>query len=177
MPRVLAIDAGMTCGFGAVGGGRGPVSGSQKLQGGARDLGVAGVHFEDWLGSLILQESPDLLAFAAPFVGQLRGRPVSPDAIRPLMSFLTLFEMAGIKRGIRCVEVDEPEARRAFLTAVPRKSKAIKIAVQRACFSRGWPCRDSHAGDALCVAAFALEVEHPDESHKMTPLFTERDAQ
>lgn len=169
--RVLALDPGLTFGFGAVGGALPVSSGSHRLDGNARELGLAGVHFEKLIAGIITQETPDLLAYAAPFVGSNKGRPVMPDQIRPLMSFITIFEMIGAKRGIRCVEVDEPEARRAFLTAVPRKSKAIKLAVQRACFARGWPCRDSHAGDALCVAAWALECEAPEKSHETTPLF------
>lgn len=167
----------MTCGFGAVGGNRPPASCSHRLRGDARHLGIAGRHFDQILREMILRERPDVLAFAAPFVGKTfdpktkRWQPVSPDSIRPFMSFLTLVEMVGDELKIRVVEVDEPEARRGFMTAVPRKSKAIKIAVQRACFARGWPCSDDHAGDALCVAAWALECVDPGHAHETTPLF------
>lgn len=179
--RVLAIDAGMSMGFAALGGGKLPVSGSRSLRGGPREMGKAGRHCDEILRQLILQERPQVIAFAAPFVGMINRKgangpmrmAVQPDSIRPLMSFLTIIEMVCDELKIRCVELDEPEARRAFLTAVPRKSKDIKIAVQRACFARGWPCMNDHAGDALCVAAFALEVLDPDHSHEMTPLFQE----
>jgi hypothetical protein len=173
MTRVLAIDPGLTFGFGAVGGGRPPASGSRRLNGNARQMGVAGRHFDGLLRGLILRERPTVMAFASPFVGMKGGFAVQPDSIRPLMSICTLVEMIGDELKIRVVEVDEPEARRAFLTAVPRRSAAIKIAVQRACFERGWPCATDHAGDALCVAAWALECVAPDVSHKTTPLFSE----
>lgn len=175
--RVLAIDAGMTMGFAALGGGKPAISGSRSLRGGPRQMGIAGRHCDEILRTLILQERPKVICFAAPFVGQIRdfkGRPVpvQPDSIRPLMSFVTIVEMVCDELKIRCVEIDEPEARRAFLTNVPRKSKDIKMAVQRACFLRGWPCKDDHAGDALCVASWALELLDPDASHETTPLFT-----
>jgi hypothetical protein len=162
--RVLAIDAGMTMGFAALGDGKPPISGSRMLKGGPRAMGVAGRHCDAELRALILQERPAAIVFATPFVGMINGKntkgfatrmAVQPDSIRPL-----------------CIEVDEPEARRAFLTAVPRKSKDIKIAVQRACFLRGWPCKDDHAGDALCIASWALEILDPEHSHETTPLFS-----
>lgn len=144
-------------------------------------MGVAGRHFDEILRGLILQERPGVIAFASPFVGMINktgpkgviGRmAVQPDSIRPLMSFLTIIEMVCDELRIRCVEVDEPQARRAFMTAVPRKTKDIKLAVQRACFLRGWPCATDHAGDALCVAAFVLECVVPDSAHETTPLFS-----
>lgn len=175
MTRVLAIDAGMNVGYGAVGGGVAPVSGSRALKGSPRRMGVTGLDALETVRNLVLQHKPDVVAYAAPFVGRF----VKPDNIRPLMSITTIVEMVveEINKGrpagrkIRCVEVDEPEARRAFLTAVPRGTRAIKIAVQRACFARGWPCSDDHAGDALCVAAWALECVDPGHAHETTPLF------
>jgi hypothetical protein len=180
--RVLAIDAGFTLGWGAVGGGREPSSGSTSLRGSSRQLGIAGRHCDEVVRQLILKERPAALAFASPFVGQVwmpgktpnqkgRFQPISPDNIRPLMSFLTIVEMVCDELKIRCVELDEPECRRAFMTAVPRKSKEIKLAVQRACRQRGWPFRDEHAADALCVASRALELLAPQSAHETTPLF------
>lgn len=170
--RVLAIDGGLTLGFGALGGGKEPTSGSRRLRGDARHLGIAGRHCDEVIRQLILAERPQVIAFAAPFVGSKKGKPIQPDSIRPLMSFLTIVEMVCDELKIRCIELDEPECRRAFMTAVPRKSEDIKAAVMRACRQRGWPCTDNHAGDALCVAARALEIVAPDASHEMTPLFS-----
>lgn len=174
--RVLAIDAGMTMGFAALGDGRDPVSGSRSLRGGPRQMGIAGRHCDEILRQLILAEKPGAIAFAAPFVGMKTSNKgvrfaIQPDSIRPLMSFLTIIEMVCDELKIRCVEVDEPEARRAFMTAVPRKSADIKKAVMRACFLRGWPCSTDHAGDALCVASWAHELLNPEISHETTPLF------
>lgn len=183
--RVLAIDAGFNCGYGALGGGKVPTSGSRRIRGDARHLGTAGRHFDETVRQLILQERPQVIAFATPFVGQIHAKPtfvngekiwgksvpIQPDSIRPLMGFLTVLEMICDELKIRCIELSESEARRAFMTAVPRKSKDIKIAVMRACRQRGWPAMDNHAADALCVAARALELVDPSSSHELTPLF------
>lgn len=165
--RVLAIDAGLTAGWGAVGAGRPPQSGSYRFEGGSRAMGKVGRAFDHFVRQLILREKPAVLAFAAPFVGRF----ASPDSIRPLMSMCTLLEMIGDELRLKCVEIDEPAARRAFLTKVPRCSKEIKIAVMEACFVRGWPAKDNHSADALVVASWALELLSPKEAHATTPLF------
>jgi hypothetical protein len=178
-PRVLALDAGMTMGFGALGGGSPPSSGSRRLRGDARHLGIAGRHCDEVVRQLILAERPDVIAFASPFVGQMwdakrkRFIPIQPDSIRPLMSFLTIVEMICDELRIRCVEVSENECRSAFLEGkVPCGTEAIKAAVIRACHQRGWPATDDHAADSLCVASRALEIVEPSTSHETTPLFT-----
>lgn len=182
MIRVLSFDAGFTMGFGALGGGREAVSGSRRLRGDARRLGVAGRHCDEVVRQLILQERPGVVSFATPFVGQIwspnkggkggRFVPIQPDSIRPLMSFLTIIEMVCDELRIRCVEVDEPAARRAFLTAVPRKSAQIKKAIKRECRERDWPFIDEHAADGLCVASYTLEIVEPGSAHLTTPLFS-----
>lgn len=169
--RVLAFDAGFTMGYGALGNGKPPSSGSRRLRGTARTLGIAGRHCDEVVRQVILAERPEVIAFASPFVGSRKGAPVQPDSIRPLMSFLTIIEMVCDELRIRCVELDEPECRRAFMTAVPRKSAQIKLAVMRSCRQRGWPFPDEHAADALCVAARALEIVDPTAAHETTPLF------
>lgn len=183
--RVLAFDAGFTMGYGALGGGRAPTSGSRRLRGDARTLGIAGRHCDSVVRELILAEKPQVIVFATPFVGQRRGKPVrvqgrlywpdaapvQPDSIRPLMSFLTIIEMVCDELRIRCLELSEPEARRAFLGKAPQKSADIKAAVMRECRTRCWPCTDDHAGDALCVASLALEIVAPDGALQVAPLF------
>lgn len=183
--RVLALDAGFRTGYGALGDGIEPRSGSRPIRGNARQMGIAGRDFDGVVRQLILKERPAVVCFASPFVGQIwakptfingqkvwgKSSPIPPDSIRPLMSFLTIIEMVCDELHIRCVEVDEPECRRAFLTKVPRKSADIKIAVMRACRLRGWPAMDNHAADALCVASRVLEILEPSRSHEMTPLF------
>ena len=176
--RALAFDAGFTIGYGALGGGKSPSAGSRQVRGSARLLGIAGRHCDQIVREVILKERPGVVGFAVPFVGQTfdpktkRWRPIQPDSIRPLMSFCTIIEMVCDELRIRCRELDESECRRAFMTAVPRKSKEIKKAVNRAVLLRHWPSIDEHSDDALCVAARLLEIECPDESHEMTPLFS-----
>lgn len=148
------------------------VSGSRQLRGGARLMGQVMRHADQIIRELILAQRPTVLAFASPFVGSRGGRPIPPDSIRPLMSILSKLEEIGDELKLRVVEVDEPEARRAFMTGVPRKSKDIKLAVMAACRLRGWPAHDNHSADALCVAAWALECEDRSTSHMTTPLFT-----
>lgn len=128
---------------------------------------------------MILRERPGVVGFAIPFVGQRfdkksrRFIPIQPDAIRPLMSFMTIVEMVCDELKIRCVEVSEQEARRAFLVHVPTGSKPQKIAVQRGCRERLWPFGNEHAADALCVAARVLELIEPNAAHEATPLFSQ----
>lgn len=172
MTKVLAIDAGWQCGYAALGGGK-VTSGSRSISGTPRTMGKAGRHFDEVFRQLLLAERPQVVAFAVPFVGSRGGRPVPPDSIRPLMSFLTIIEMVCDELRIRCVELDEGRCRKAFLTAVPKKSAAIKKAIMRGCRQRGWPFKDSHSADALCVASYALECVDRDTAHKTTPLFVE----
>lgn len=171
--RLLAFDPGFNFGFAAFGGVK-ISSGSRAVRGGARQMGIAGRHCDRIVRELIAEHRPEVIAFATPFVGSRGGHPVQPDSIRPLMGFLTVIEMAADELGIRCTEWDEPAARRAFLTKVPRKSKDIKDAVMRACRARNWPCTNDHAGDALCLGAWALEHLVPTMAHETTPLFTKR---
>lgn len=193
MPRVLAFDAGMNLGWGALGGGV-AASGCRRLRGGPRQMGATAADCASAVRRLLEEQDPQVVCFASPFVGATKGKPktfikgkpvwgsgfaaVPPDKIRPLFGCLTVIEMvveewniAHPAGKIRCVEVPEPEARRAFLTAVPRKSKDIKIAVLRACRLRGWMVATDHAADALCVASYVLEWVDRDRSHLTTPLF------
>jgi hypothetical protein len=128
-------------------------------------------HADDVIRSLIIEVRPDVIAFASPFVALIRGRAVQPDSIRPLFGILAKIEEIADELRIRCTEWDEPSARRKFLAHVPRKSKDIKAAVMQACRDRGWPVCDDHAGDSLCIAAYALEKLEPSTAHLTTPLF------
>lgn len=167
--RIGAFDAGFSFGYGFLGGGKPPLSGSHSLPGSSRHLGYALNCAEDWLTKMMLQHKPDAVVFAIPFI----GKKAKPENLRPLFSFAGMIEKVAFTLKIDCYELDEPAARGHFLGAgnVPRKSKAIKLAVMRACRQRGWPCCDDHAGDALCVAAHGLELLKPTEAHIHTPLF------
>lgn len=175
MIRVVAFDAGLNLGYAALGGDVAVASGSYRLGGGARDMGTTMRNADRRIREVIGRERPGLIAFAAPFVGQVRVKgklqPINPDNIRPLFGVLAKIEEVGAELRIACIELDEPECRRAFMTGVPRKSKDIKAAVIKACRQRGWPCTDEHAADALCVGAWALELRVPKSSHQTTPLF------
>jgi hypothetical protein len=171
--RVLAIDAGMTLGYAAVGDQRPVISGSRRLRGGPRRMGETAQHCQDVLQMLLDQEAPDLVAFASPFVGRtFGGAPIPPDNIRPLFGCLTVIEMTCRQMGIACCEIEEGSARRVLLGSIPRGTKNIKAAIIRACKQRGWPCTDDHAGDALCVASFVWECKHRDQAYRTTPLFS-----
>lgn len=182
----MPIDVGMTCGFGVLGEGFSkPVSGTFKLRGGSREMGITGRHFDQTLRELNCKYRPTVMCFASPFVGQIFGKPtfingqkvwgkaapVRPDVLRPMMGMMTIIEMICQELRLRCIEVEEPDARRAFMGGVPRKSKDIKAAVQRACDLRHWDYDSPHAADALCVGSFVLEQLNPGAAHRMTPLF------
>lgn len=180
------IDCGFHTGFAALGGGKVIASGSRDIRGNSQSLGVAGRHFDSVVRELILAHGPiDVIAFATPFVGHIHlpplvinGKkvwrpavPIQPNSIRPLMGFTMVIEMIAAELHIsRCVEWQESRAH--FLTKVQRKSKDIKAAVMQACLDRGWPCKDNHAGDALCIGAYTLErLGEPLRAHETTPLF------
>lgn len=165
--RVAAFDPGFTFGYGILGGGLPPLSGSHSIPGSSRNLGWALSAAETWLGRIMRQERPDAVAYAIPFI----GRDVTPEALKPLMCFSGMVEKVAFDLEIPCYELDESAARRHLLVHVPRRSAAIKIAVVNAGRARGWPVPDHHAGDALCVAALALELLSAEEAHKTTPLF------
>ena len=169
--RVLGLDSGLHLGYAALGGDKPVLAGSRLLRGGPRDMGRTMRHCDSVLRELILEVRPDVIAFASPFVALIRGRAVQPNAIRPLFGILAKIEEVADELQIRCTEWDESAARRRFLDGMPRKSKDIKRAVMQGCRDRGWPCCDDHAGDALCVAALALERLEPATAHETTPLF------
>lgn len=165
--RVCAFDPGFSFGYGYLGGGLPPLSGSHSLPGSSRELGFALSSAETWLGKILRHERPDAVVYAIPFI----GKKVTPESLKPLMCFSGMIEKVAFDLEIPCYELDESAARRHLLVHVPRRSKAIKIAVINACRARGWPVPDNHAGDALCVAALALELLKPEAAHQTTPLF------
>lgn len=143
-------------------------SGSHKLPGSGRELGLALAASRVKVRDLIKIHKPDVVAIAAPFI----SRKATPDALRPLFAFYGQIEEEAHYAKIRCVEVLENEARSAFLGEfLPGNTKDIKKAVVQGCKDRCWPCPDDHAGDALCVGAFVLEQLDPDNAHETTPLF------
>lgn len=178
--RILGLDPGLNLGFAAAGGHRPVISGSRRLRGGPRKMGETAKHCQDVLLKLIDDEHPDLVGFASPFVGQTynpmtkKFSPIPPDNIRPLFGCLAVIEMTCLEMGIPCVEVEEGEARRMLLGSgqIPRKSKDIKAAIQRALRQRNMGCSDEHGADALCVALFIWECKNRNQSHRTTPLFS-----
>lgn len=191
--RSLAFDLGMTTAWGAVGDNRPPASGSMRLPGGPRDMGRTGRAFDEYARRVILDQRPDLIGFATPFIGRgkrnpviqngrplyIGGRPVFfdiepivPDAIRPLMGLMTTLEIIANELQIACAEADESDARKAFMGSVPRKSKDIKEAARLACRQRGWPAHDHHCADALVMAAHIYTCRAKDGGIGLTPLFS-----
>jgi len=143
------------------------------LPGGPRDMGRTGRAFDGKVRELILRERPHMIGFAKPFVGMKGGLAVNPDSIRPLFGLMTVLEMIADELKFPCREAFESDARKAFLGNVPSKSADIKKAVRAACVMRGWPARDHHAADALCVASHILSCIEPASAATLTPLFAE----
>ena len=169
--RVLAIDAGFRTGYGLLGGGIDPLSGSLAIAGSSENLGQALEDFREKVATLIFDHAPHVVVIAAPFI----SRKATPQALRPLFAMYGEVERVAFVHATPCFEVDEPRARRALLGEfLPGKSKDIKAAIVQACHDRGWPCTDDHAGDALCVAAYALDRLTPELAHAQTPLFQKR---
>lgn len=168
--RVAGYDPGFNFGYGVLERGKPALSGSHKIPGSGRRLGAALNHVERWLLSHMREHKPDVVVIAIPFI----SRKATPTLLRPLMSFAGMVEKVADTLRIDCKEIQESDARLAFLGSVPRKSKAIKAAIMASCEQRGWPCADDHAGDALCVAEFCLAILDPLRAHENTPLFVER---
>ncbi|MDE2470060.1 MAG: hypothetical protein KGL35_15275, partial [Bradyrhizobium sp.] len=92
-------------------------------------------------------------------------------SIGPLYGLSMLLDMMADDYRLPSYEVAESDARKAFLSAVPRKSKEIKAAVMSACALRGWPALDSHSCDAIVVALHVLAHLEPGTAVEATPLF------
>ncbi len=165
--RVLSIDVGLRAGYAIVERGKAPKSGSHKFRNTRDDLGKLTNEFSAWCHDLIRKNRPDIVVYALPFIGRF----ATPASLEVIFGFSVLLELVADKRNIRCYGVNESQARRAFLTKVPKKSADIKTAMMAACLQRGWRCPDHHAADALCVASSELDKLEPDTSHEATPLF------
>lgn len=167
--RVMGIDAGFNLGYGVLGDNKPVRAGSLRIEGTSILMGVAGRSCDRTVRELIQDHRPNVIVFASPFMARL----VTPTQLRPIMSWPTIIEMICVELRIGCFEFDESRARARFLGKgnLPSKSKAIKAAVMQAVRDRGWPCPDNHAGDALCIAAYALDVLEPAGAHRTTPLF------
>lgn len=174
MVRLLAIDIGKQLGFGLLAPDE-VRSGSLEIIQTWHPLGATSLIFEARVGGLIDQHRPTHMAVARPFVRRGRGGVMidTPDNLVPMFgAFVLLHRLAQVRQLPLMVE-QESDARSHLVgkNMMMAKSEAIKKAVIQACRDRGWPCRDDHAGDALCIAAAALERLQPKKAHQTTPLF------
>lgn len=173
MPTVLAVDCGFTTGWGAISDDAPPRAGSFGIAGDSGRMGVALLSFVEKMIPVIKAIAPDFVVSAAPFISRL----ANPVQIRPIMAFPSRLQEMCQVCSIPYREFAEGDARVFFLRPgkVPRKSKDIKLAVKQGCANRGWPARDSHSCDALCVADYAHSVLFPQSHHhERLPLFTSR---
>lgn len=174
--RVLAIDIGRQLGFGLLDSASSEVrSGSLEILQSWRPLGASSVIFETRVGELIDKHRPTHMAVARPFVRYARGKMIdTPENLVPMFGAFMLLHRLVQVRGLPPLLVEQESDARSHLVGnnmMMAKSEAIKKAVIQACRDRGWPCRDDHAGDALCIAAAALERLQPKRAHQTTPLF------
>ena len=175
MVRVLSLDIGKQLGFGLLDSASSEVkSGSLEILQTWQPYGASGLIFEGRVGALIDKFKPTHLAVARPFVRYARGKMIdTPDNLVPMFgAFFLLHRLAATRKMPLLVE-QESDARSHLVgkNMMMAKSEAIKKAVIQACRDRGWPARDDHAGDALCIAAAALERLQPRRAHQTTPLF------
>lgn len=175
MVLVLALDIGKNLGFGLLGNVSSEVkSGSLEILKTWHPLGTAALTFETRVCALIDKFKPTHLAVARPFVRYSRGRMIdTPDNLVPMFGAFMLLHRIAAARGLPLLVEQESQARSHLVgkNMLMAKSEAVKLAVIQACRDRGWPCRDDHAGDALCIAAAALERLQPKRAHQTTPLF------
>ena len=173
MVPVLSLDIGKQLGFGLLAPDE-VRSGSLEILQTWHPLGASSLTFEARVGGLIDKHRPTHLAVARPFVRYSRGRMIdTPDNLVPMFGAFVLLHRLAQVRGMPLLVEQESDARSHLVgkNMMMAKSEAIKKAVMQACRDRGWPCRDDHAGDALCVAAAALERLQPKKAHQTTPLF------
>lgn len=177
MVRVLALDIGKNLGFGLLDSASPEVkSGSLEILQTWHPLGAAALTFERRVEELIDKFKPTHIAVARPFVRRGRGGVMvdTPDNLVPMFGAFVLLHRIVQVRGLPPLMVEQESDARSHLVGknmMMAKSVAIKRAVMQACRDRGWPCRDDHAGDALCIAAAALERLQPKKAHQTTPLF------
>jgi len=167
--RILAYDLGRKCGHGFLAPGIAR-SGTRELFKNWSPFGEALLTMEAHLQGLINKFEPDILGVARPFT----RRGDTPMNLLPMYGgFAILNRLAAINK-IPIEIMQESDARLQMLGKgnMPNKSAALKLAVNKACKARGWPCCDEEASDALCIAAAVLEKRQPGRAHQTTPLFT-----
>ncbi|MBI1213588.1 MAG: hypothetical protein GC190_19190 [Alphaproteobacteria bacterium] len=175
--RVIAFDFGLTLGWACFEEGTPPRAGSWWLPGSWEHLGKMLIELDQRASTLLAEFKPDVIGWAEPFVGMTkvgnRWKPVSPESLGPLFTQIGKLSEMALPRRIRTVCVDEAEARRAFMGAVPRKSKDIKGAIKVACTQRHWMTPDAHARDACVIGAHIVSILDAASAPKQTPLFAE----
>ncbi len=170
MTTILSWDLGLSVGYAIIKAGVPPVAGSFRIPFRAYQLGEIAVHFEQMASEIMVRSKPDVIVRATRFV----GHKVNPTQIGPLFGLSMKLDEMALRRRLRCFEVYEAEARDAFLSKVPRGTKAIKRAVMDACAERGWPVKDDHSCDAIVVGIHTLSMLSPNTAHESTPLFVPR---
>lgn len=168
--KIVAVDAGLRTGYAIIQPGRAPVSGSVQIAENGKNMGSAFASYERWLEPFLLKHRPNMVALADPFI----SRKAAPSAVIFFLGFIAHTHSMAFKCGVPIEPIAEGTARRAFMSYVPPKSADIKKAVVSACRVRGWPVCDDHAGDAVCIGAYAMEKFAPKRAHTMTPLFARR---
>jgi hypothetical protein len=167
MLRVLAFDLGLNVGWALIEAGQRPVVGGFKIPYRAYQLGEIAIFFEARAAEIIGKKSPKVIARATRFINEKSN----PLAIGPYYGLSMVLDAMAVRRRLRDVEIEESDARKAFLSTTPRKSKDIKAAVKRECEAREWPADDEHACDAIVVGLHVLNILEPGRGHETTPLF------
>lgn len=165
--RILAFDVGLTVGFALLESGKRPIAGSFRIRRQAGDLGGIAMDFEQTASELFAKFKPDAVGRAMWFFGRFSN----PISLGPVCGLSMKVDEMAAKRRLPHYTIDEPDARKAFLGHVPRRSKAIKAAIIAECHSRGWWAADDHGCDAQCVGVHILSILEPERSHEATPLF------
>lgn len=174
MPRVLSFDLGKTLGFGLLEPGQPARSGSYEIVKKWSPFGDALVILENRLNGLIILHQPTHLAVARPFVRRGVGGAMidTPQNLVPMFGAFAIMHRLAAMCGLPVRQIEESDARSIMLGEdMPQASAPLKAAIMQACRDRGWPVKDDHAGDALCIASAILERLQPSKAHQTTPLF------
>lgn len=174
MTKILALDAGLTCGLAFVEGGMPPNTSSHKIAGNSSDqLGLACHKFGHLVRQQIDTYKPDGLVLCTPFISMNHG-------IAPIKLLFGMFGMAHAvchSMQMPIWEVSEQAVRRHFKIATPKiknaekRRRALKASIVKRCEELGWYVSTDHAADALLAAAYKFDEINPKFAHKSTPLF------
>jgi len=142
--RVLAFDASSTTGWASFASARSkPVLGSFEIVPKAGDYGTVALDMQGHVLRLVNEHKPEIVGFEAPVYF-----PRDKWHTRRLLGCLVVvIELVAAMKGLRCIEVEPSDVKKALGGRGADKGQQIKAAILM-----GWPVKNDHEADACGVA-------------------------